>query len=130
MKKNDIIIYDGVCVMCNSFFRWVHRNDSDNIFLFSNFQSNFAKENMHILKNTDSIAVMMENGKLVRKTEAVQYVLKKTKKFLFPRLLISAIPYFICDIFYDFIASIRYKIFGKYENCPVLDKKYKLKFID
>jgi len=130
MIKNDIIIYDGVCVMCNSFFRWVHKNDKKNIFMFSNFQSKYSLNNMDKLKNTDSIAVVLKDGGVLRKTEAVYYILKKTNSFLAARFLIFVIPYPISNIFYDFIASIRYNIFGKYDSCPILDNKYKLKFID
>ena len=130
MINNDIIIYDGVCVMCNSFFRWVHKNDKKNIFMFSNFQSKFSLNNMDKLKNTDSIAVVLKDGGVLRKTEAVYYILKKTNSFLAARFLIFIIPYPISNIFYDFIASIRYNIFGKYDSCPILDNKYKLKFID
>ena len=130
MISNDIIIYDGVCVMCNSFFRWVHKNDKKNIFMFSNFQSKFSLNNMDKLKNTDSIAVVLKDGGVLRKTEAVYYILKKTNSFLAARFLIFVIPYPISNIFYDFIASIRYNIFGKYDSCPILDNKYKLKFVD
>ena len=130
MIKNDIIIYDGVCVMCNSFFRWVHKNDKKNVFMFSNFQSKYSLNNMDKLKNTDSIAVVLKDGGVLRKTEAVYYILKKTNSFLAARFLIFVIPYPISNIFYDFIASIRYNIFGKYDSCPILDNKYKLKFID
>lgn len=130
MIKKDVIVYDGICVMCNAFFRWVHKNDSKNIFMFSNFQSKFSSNNMNKLKNAASIAIILKNGDVIRKTEAVHYILKKTKKYLIPRLLISIIPYPISNIFYDFIASIRYSIFGKHDSCPVLDNKYKVKFID
>ena len=130
MINNDIIIYDGVCVMCNSFFRWVHKNDKKNIFMFSNFQSKYSLNNMDKLKNTDSIAVVLKDGGVLRKTEAVYYILKKTNSFLAARFLIFIIPYPISNIFYDFIASIRYNIFGKYDSCPILNNKYKLKFID
>ena len=130
MINNDIIIYDGVCVMCNSFFRWVHKNDKKNIFMFSNFQSKYSLNNMDKLKNTDSIAVVLKDGGVLRKTEAVYYILKKTNSFLAARFLIFVIPYPISNIFYDFIASIRYNIFGKYDSCPILDNKYKIKFID
>ena len=130
MIKNDIIIYDGVLVMCNSFFRWVHKNDKKNIFMFSNFQSKYSLNNMDKLKNTDSIAVVLKDGGVLRKTEAVYYILKKTNSLLAARFLIFVIPYPISNMFYDFIASIRYNIFGKYDSCPILDNKYKLKFID
>ena len=78
MIKKDVIVYDGICVMCNTFFRWVHKNDSKNIFMFSNFQSKFSSNNMNKLKNAASIAIILKNGDVIRKTEAVHYILKKT----------------------------------------------------
>ena len=39
MVKKDIIIYDGVCKMCNAFFRWVHKNDEKDIFIWREKQA-------------------------------------------------------------------------------------------
>ena len=52
MVKKDIIIYDGVCKMCNAFFRWVHKNDKKDVFMFTNFQSDYTTNKMDILKDS------------------------------------------------------------------------------
>ena len=67
MVKKDIIIYDGVCKMCNAFFRWVHKNDKKNVFMFTNFQSNYTSNKMDILKDSNSIAVILADGTVLRK---------------------------------------------------------------
>ena len=116
--------------MCNTFFRWVHKNDNYNVFMFTNFQSEFVKNKMDVLKNTDSIAVILKDGKILRKTRAVEYILKKIKKLFLIKLLLKISPNFISNFFYNIIAKTRYSIFGKFDQCPILDKEYKSKFLD
>ena len=130
MIKNDVIIYDGVCIMCNSFFRWVHKNDKKDIFMFTNFQSDYTSTRMDILKDSNSIAVILADGTVLRKINAIKHVLKKTKKFIIITLILKILPNFISNFFYDIVANLRYFLFGKYDNCPVLDEKYKSKFLD
>ena len=128
--KKDIIIYDGVCKMCNAFFRWVHKNDKKDIFMFTNFQSDYTSDKMDILKDSDSIAVILADGSILRKINAIKYILKKTKKFIVITLILKIVPNFISNFFYDIIASLRYFVFGKYDNCPILDENYKSKFLN
>lgn len=130
MISNDIIIYDGVCVMCNSFFRWVHKNDKKNVFMFTNFQSNYTSNKMDILKDSNSIAVILADGTVLRKINAIKHVLKETKKFVIISLILKILPNFISNFFYNIVASLRYFLFGKYDNCPILDEKYKSKFLN
>ena len=56
--------------------------------------------------------------------------LKETKKFIIITLILKIIPNFISNFFYNIVASIRYFLFGKYDNCPILDEKYKSKFLN
>ena len=128
--KKDIIIYDGVCKMCNAFFRWVHKNDKNDIFMFTNFQSDYTTNKMDILKDSDSIAVILADGSVLRKINAIKHILNQTKKLTILNLILKIVPNFISNFFYDVIAKTRYTVFGKYNNCPILDKKYKSKFLN
>lgn len=130
MVKKDIIIYDGVCKMCNAFFRWVHKNDEKDIFMFTNFQSDYTSTKMDILKDSNSIAVILANGTVLRKTNAIKHILKETKKFIIISLILKIVPNFIANFLYDIIADLRYVVFGRYDSCPILDEKYKSKFLN
>ena len=130
MVKKDIIIYDGVCKMCNAFFRWVHKNDKKDIFMFTNFQSDYTSTKMDILKDSNSIAVILANGTVLRKINAIKHILKETKKFIIISLILKIVPNFIANFLYDIIANLRYVIFGRYDSCPILDEKYKSKFLN
>ena len=130
MVKKDIIIYDGVCKMCNAFFRWVHKNDKKDIFMFTNFQSDYTSTKMDILKDSNSIAVILANGTVLRKINAIKHILKETKKFIIISLILKIVPNFIANFLYDIIADLRYVVFGRYDSCPILDEKYKSKFLN
>ena len=116
--------------MCNAFFKWVHKNDKKDIFMFTNFQSDYTSNKIDILKDSNSIAVILADGTVLRKINAIKHVLKETKKFIIINLILKILPNFISNFFYDIVANLRYFLFGKYDNCPILDEKYKSKFLD
>ena len=116
--------------MCNAFFRWVHKNDKKDIFMFTNFQSDYTSTKMDILKDSNSIAVILANGTVLRKINAIKHILKETKKFIIISLILKIVPNFIANFLYDIIADLRYVVFGRYDSCPILDEKYKSKFLN
>ena len=113
--KHEIIIYDGVCVLCNFFIRWILKKDQNFNFKVTNLQSNFTKTNYIEVTKVDSVAVILKDGGILQKSKAVSYILKKIK-----RLLLIVFPSFISNFIYDLIAKSRYLLFGKYSSCPVL----------
>ena len=130
MKKfNEIIIFDGNCVLCSSFYKWLLKNDKKNCFLFTNTQSEFYSKNSNIDKSKDSIIVILNNNKIIYESDAVDYIFKKTKTQLAIRILISIFPKFISNFFYKIVAKNRYKIFGKKDSCYVPTKEELKKFI-
>ena len=121
MTKNyEIIIYDGICVLCNHFIRFILKKDKKAHFKATNLQSDFTKKKYPEILAVDSVAVILEDGKILQKSKAVYYILQKVKILFFLRILIYVFPTFFSNIGYDFIALIRYKLFGKYSCCPVL----------
>ena len=126
--KKDIIVFDGLCVMCNSFFKWVLKNDKDDKYLFANIQSNFFKKNMDINKSIDSIILIKENN-IFYESEAIKYILKDLDKFFLLRLVLNVTPKFISNFFYKIIANNRYKIFGKKDKCELPNKNLLSKFL-
>ena len=127
--KKDIIVFDGVCIICSKFFRWVLKNDRINIFMFTNIQSNFYLKNKKINKSIDSILVITKNEEILYESEALNYILKKINKLMLIRFLIIITPNFISNFFYRIIAKNRYKIFGKKDSCYVPTEEELKKFI-
>jgi predicted DCC family thiol-disulfide oxidoreductase YuxK len=119
--KHEIIIYDGVCVLCNFFIRWILKKDQNFNFKVTNLQSNFTKTHYPEVTKVDSVAVILSNGSILQKSKAVYYILMKVKTLRIVRVLIFLTPTFLSNLIYDFVAKTRYLFFGKYKMCPVLD---------
>ena len=127
--NNEIIIYDGICVLCNYFIRFILEKDRKAHFKVTNLQSDFTKTKYPEILAVDSVAVILGNGKILQKSKAVYYILQKVKVLFFIRALIYLFPTFLSNLVYDFIALIRYKLFGKYSYCPVLKGDLKSRII-
>ena len=127
--KKDIIVFDGVCILCNKFYMWVLKNDRLNNFKFTNIQSDFYLKNKKINKSIDSILVITKNEEILYESNAVNYILKKINKLLLIRFLILITPNFISNFFYGIIAKNRYKIFGKKDSCYIPTEEEIKKFI-
>lgn len=128
--NKEIIIYDGICVLCNYFIRFILKKDTKAHFKVTNLQSDFTKKEYPEILAVDSVAVILEDGKILQKSKAVYYILQKVKILFFLRILIYIFPTFFSNIVYDIIALIRYKLFGKYPHCPILKGDLKNRIIE
>ena len=129
-SKKDIVVFDGVCVLCNRFFNWLIKNDKDEKFMYTNFQSDFSKKNNLKLKDINSVAVIKTNGEKIYKVHAVYYILKEIDRYFIVQILLKLLPLFLTNICYDLIANFRYRIFGKYETCIIPNENVRKNFIN
>lgn len=130
ISKKDVVVFDGVCVLCNRFFNWLIKNDKDEKFMYTNFQSDFSKKNNLKLKDINSVAVIKTNGEKIYKVQAVYYILKKIDRYFIVQILLKLLPLFLTNICYDIIANFRYRIFGKYETCIIPNENVRKNFIN
>tara|TARA_B100000925_G_scaffold113437_1_gene84013 strand:+ start:667 stop:1062 length:396 start_codon:yes stop_codon:yes gene_type:complete len=130
ISKKDVVVFDGVCVLCNKFFNWLIKNDKDEKFMYTNFQSDFSKKNNLKLKDINSVAVIKTNGEKIYKVQAVYYILKKIDRYFIVQILLKLLPLFLTNICYDLIANFRYRIFGKYETCIIPNENVRKNFIN
>ena len=129
LKNNEIIIYDGICVLCNKYIKWVLDKDKENLFLISNLQSKFTEEKFPELRKIDSVAVIKKNGEIIQKSKAVNHILKSINRLILLRTILNILPLSISNFFYDIVAKSRYKVFGKYDSCQLPEPEYKSRFI-
>jgi predicted DCC family thiol-disulfide oxidoreductase YuxK len=131
MKK--IILFDGVCNLCNSLINKIIRLDSSERFLFAPLQGEKGKEvikEFNLQKqNIDSI-VLYSDQKVKIKSQAVIdiiYTISPLFRFI---IIFKIIPYFILDFIYDIVAQRRYQWFGKRKKCIIPNKNITSRFID
>lgn len=122
MIGDSIILFDGVCNLCNSSVQFVIKHDTQQKFKFASLQSDVAKSILHDLAadtNSFNSVILVEEGKVHYRSTAA---LRIAKQLSFPYNLLYAfiiIPPFIRNAVYDYIAKNRYKWFGKQEECWV-----------
>lgn len=133
---NTIILYDGVCGLCNRLVQFVLKRDASGHFRFASLQSDFASRilRQHGLypDDLDTVYLVEEPGQRVTaRSDAVISVLRKLGKF-WPALafLLRALPKSLRDWGYDIIARNRYRIFGKHDSCLLPQEKYRDRFLE
>lgn len=135
MLTNDkhIILFDGVCNLCNGFVQFVIKHDKKNKFKFSSLQSPFSQNILlqNNIPNThfDSF-IYWRHNKILQQSTAALYVLKDLKGWLSIVFVLIIIPRFLRNAVYNFIAKNRYKWFGKTETCWLPTPQLKAKFIE
>lgn len=131
-KDKQLIIFDGVCNLCNSSVQYVIRKDKKKQFLFTSLQGDVGKnilEHFDIdTSKMDSILLYSPKGTIHYKSTAA---LKVALRLGFPQSLLSVfliVPAFIRNGVYDYIARNRYKWYGKKDACyiptPDLTKRF------
>ena len=127
-----IILFDGVCNLCNGAINFIIERDKKNVFKFATLDSQIAKdlsEKYSIdLSKVDSI-ILISNKKAFTKSSAALHIAKDLSA-AWPLLYsFMVFPKFIRNAVYDFIAKNRYKWFGKKDSCMIPTPELKAKFL-
>ncbi|AXO79028.1 DUF393 domain-containing protein [Olleya aquimaris] len=133
-KDKSLILFDGVCNLCNSSVLYVIKHDKNNAFLFAPLQSTIGKQiiDKYNLDTTATDSILLYNeakGLKIKSTAALHIA----KRLGFPNNLMTIffiVPTFIRNLVYDFVAKNRYKWYGKKESCMIPTPELKAKFID
>ena len=116
-----VIVFDGFCVLCNNYVRWVSERNPDKNIYFTNFDSVYIKKNYPKLNLGDTVFLITERNQILERSEAIKYCLKYVKLNYFLKTIIKLSPNAILDVFYRIIAANRYSLFGKLEVCSIPD---------
>ena len=135
---NPIVLYDGVCGLCNGAVQFLLKRDGRDRLRFASLQSDFAAEllNRHGIDHSDLDTVYV----VLNCKEPRESLLAKSDAFLFLAKAIGGVwtiarvgrivPRPIRNWLYDFVARHRYQVFGKYESCMLPDPKHRHKFVE
>jgi predicted DCC family thiol-disulfide oxidoreductase YuxK len=133
-RKNDkIIIFDGVCNLCNRVVQFIIRRDPKARFKFTALQSGYAKEllkDREWVSNQPDIIIYFRGNRIYQKSTAVLLILRDLGGLWAILYLLSIIPRFLRDYFYDKIAINRYRLFGKRESCMIPSPDLKNRFLE
>lgn len=122
LANHDIILFDGVCNLCNSAVNFIIDRDPNQQFIFSSLQSesgrNLLKRHHYDTQYLDSL-VLIQNGKVYFKSTAALRIAQQLSGMwpLFYAFIV--LPPFIRDFFYDIVARFRYQAFGQSDKCRI-----------
>jgi predicted DCC family thiol-disulfide oxidoreductase YuxK len=129
-----IILFDGVCNLCNSAVQFVIQNDQKDVFRFVALQSELGQQ---ILKhigvnpvNIDSIVLYEPGVAYYCKSSAAIQIARNLGGFWHFGTIFRIIPTGIRNQLYDYIAKNRYKWYGKKESCMIPTPELKIKFLE
>jgi predicted DCC family thiol-disulfide oxidoreductase YuxK len=128
-----LVMFDGVCNLCNGFVQFLIRRDPEARFVFASLQSSFASDQLR-RHGLDSQAlhsvIVIDNGKMYQRSEAVLRAAGYLPA-LWPMLKVFwIVPRFIRDGVYNMLAASRYKWFGRQDACTVPDPSLRSRFLE
>ena len=133
-KNKKIIVFDGLCNLCDSAVQFVVKHDDRDIFRFVPIQSSLGQEIIKHIgihdKNIDSV-ILYEPGKAYfYKSDAALEIAKSLGGIFHFGTIFRIIPVGIRNMLYDFIARNRYRWYGKKEFCLLPTPALRAKFLE
>ncbi|MGY4283151.1 putative DCC family thiol-disulfide oxidoreductase YuxK [Bradyrhizobium sp. LM2.7] len=129
---DDVILFDGVCIFCSRWVRFVAARDTAKRFRFTPVQSDYGARLARMFGidpgDPDTNAVI-HGGEVFVKSDAALTVLSQLPGWGWVRMLF-AVPKPLRNAVYGIVARNRYRIFGKYDACFVPDADLRARVIE
>ena len=138
-SAKPIILYDGVCGLCNRLVQFLLKHDKDGRLRFASLQSDFAVKVLgrHGLdpKDLDTVHVVVNydqpGEQVLQRSDAVLRAGSELGGFWGTSSSIAkVVPRGLRDLVYRFVATNRYRVFGKYDTCMLPDPSQRSRFLD
>lgn len=132
-ENKKIILFDGVCNLCDNAIQYVIKHDKKDVFRFVPLQSDFGKEILNYLKidtsKMDSIILYEPGVAYFYKSDAALEIVKDLSGFSKWSIIFKIIPSALRNPIYDYVARNRYKWYGKKDACMIPTRELKAKFL-
>ncbi|WP_293335633.1 thiol-disulfide oxidoreductase DCC family protein [Mycobacterium sp.] len=132
-----ILLYDGVCGVCNSVVRNILRFDREGTLRFASLDSDFARDisaRHHQLEGVDSAVYVRNVGRPDETVDIRAAALLQVAAYLggWWKLALAAyvIPPAVRDWLYERFAAFRYRVGGRYDTCPIPTAEVRIRFLD
>ena len=138
-SANPIILYDGVCGLCNRLVQFLLKHDREGHLRFASLQSDFAEkvlrrhglnakdlDTVHVVENYDQ-----PDERVLQRSDAILRAGRELGGFWGASSTIArVVPRPLRDIVYKLVATNRYRLFGKYDTCMLPDPSQRSRFLD
>ena len=136
---NPIILYDGVCGLCNRLVQFLLKHDKQGRLRFAALQSDFAEKVLRRhgidAKDLDTVQVIenyeQPGERVLQRSDAILRAGRELGGVWGASSSIAKIiPRPLRDLVYRFVATNRYRMFGKYDTCMLPDPDQRSRFLD
>lgn len=121
-RENDVLLFDGICNLCNRFVQFLITRDTKRKFKFASLQSEAGQQMLNRFKldqkKFNSFVLIKEDQYFIKSTAAL-IVLKELGggwKLFYAFILL---PRPIRDAVYNLVSKSRYRVFGKRATCMI-----------
>ena len=131
----EILFYDGHCALCHGAVKFVLKRDRTGAaFRFAPLQGSTFVEKLSPSQRAglpDSVIVLTNEGQLLTRSDAFLHILRRLGGGWRPLAgMFSIVPRALRDAVYNFIARIRYSIFGRKDDlCPIMPPNLRERFL-
>ncbi|MED4829387.1 thiol-disulfide oxidoreductase DCC family protein [Bacillus atrophaeus] len=129
---NRVLLFDGVCNLCNGAVQFIIKRDPDGLISFSSLQSETGQRLLKLnelpTEHFDSF-VFIEDGKVYTKSTAAIKVFRHLRGAWRFSVVLLAVPRPVRNMVYSLIAKNRYKWFGKKNECMLPSPAIKKRFL-
>ncbi|MGY8668462.1 thiol-disulfide oxidoreductase DCC family protein [Bradyrhizobium sp. UFLA05-109] len=129
---DDVILFDGVCIFCSRWIRFVATRDTARRFRFTPIQSEYGTklaQTFGIDPDDPDTNAVVHGGEVFMKSDAALTVLSQLPGWSWVCVLF-AVPKPLRNAVYNLVARNRYRIFGKYDACFVPDADLRARVIE
>ena len=130
--EGPIVLYDGVCGLCDRSVQLILRNDRRGRFRFAALQSEAGRallEKFGLSPESLDSVVLVEGDQAWRKSRAALRIARRMDApwpLLWPLMIV---PRPLADLVYGLIAKNRYRIFGKLDTCMIPPPEVRARFL-
>jgi predicted DCC family thiol-disulfide oxidoreductase YuxK len=129
-----IILFDGVCNLCNAWVAFVMQRDRRGLFRFAPLQSEsaarlLAGHEIAVTREPQSV-MLIEDGRVYQRSTAALRILRGLGGVWGFAAVLLIVPRPIRDVVYAFIARNRYRWFGKRDTCMIPTPEQRARFLE
>jgi len=130
--ESTVVFFDGVCNLCNGAVDFIIARDSEGYCQFASLQAELARATLppEDVAGEPSSIVLREQGVLYRRSTAALRIARKLSGGWPLLYVLMVVPAPIRDLVYRFIATYRYRWFGRAATCRIPTPELQARFLD
>jgi predicted DCC family thiol-disulfide oxidoreductase YuxK len=135
--RGPVLLYDGLCGFCDGTVQFILRHDRRGTLKFATLQGDFARDVIARhpeLAGVDSLVLVERDSsgqeRVHVRSDGALHVARYLGGAWHLARAAAIVPRFLRDLAYDGFARIRYRVFGRYDACPIPSPEQRARFID